>query len=160
MEHSNKFLEESAATNKGLLEGPRKLVDEDTNVRQVWDDDPKTIENLRKELDISEKGNQTLLNNLKESKKDLKSQNQINEDLEASIASGFRSLFSKYADVLGHLGAVTSEELKSLISRTVLIGWKKILMDLRTFALFLGIIVLCLARKQFLGSWKPKVISF
>lgn len=37
----------------------------------------------------------------------------MNEDPETSVASGFRTLFTKYAKVLNHLGVVTTEEPKS-----------------------------------------------
>lgn len=74
LEHSKKLLEESITTSKGLLERSKKLVDENVNLCRVRDHDLRTIENLHKELDISEKRNQTLLKNLKDSEKELEVQ--------------------------------------------------------------------------------------
>lgn len=104
LEHSKKLLGESITTNKGLLELSKKLADENSNLHRVRDDDMETVENLCKELVISEKGNQTLVNNLKELEKELEAQKQMIGDLEASVSSRFCSLFSKDAEVLNHLG--------------------------------------------------------
>lgn len=103
----------------------------------------KTIDNLCKELDLSKKGNITLQNNLKQSEKELEAQKRVNEDLEASVASGFRSLFAKYTEVLNHLGAVTSEESKSFDFKSCLEWLVQEIEGLEDVLTVLGITVLC-----------------
>lgn len=74
----------------------------------------------------------------------------MNENLAASVAGGFRALFTKYAEVLK--GAVTSKAALNDLEKKFIVS--------KMFSLFLEITAQCLALRQFLGSWKFKVISF
>lgn len=103
LERSERLLEESVTTNKELLERSKRLIGKNMALRRIREDDRETIDNL------AEKWKMTLHNNLNQSEKELEAQKRVNEDLEASVASGFSSLFAKYTEVLNHLGAVTSE---------------------------------------------------